>query len=315
MTNLPAKTSLSLISKDSPEDESNTEAKLSALKYIFAILDSFWVNETVPRDFKRTILRPFLKNEDDDHSDPENYRPISILNTLMKIYEGIIAKRITHFFQKNKVLSPYQVAYRKSRSVYDHLLVLHENFLEYRFYKIGPRGGTSKKPLYLAFLDLKKAFDTVIRNLLFQKLCAAGIRGKILRVIQNLFSNNPANVVINGLLSPEFVINRGVLQGSKLGPILFNLFINDLLEELNQSNLGAYIGPLHFAALGFADDIVLISDAPWKLQKLLDICSSWALKNGMTFKTSKCKVMILNETNTSARFTLNNATLETVPKY
>ena len=164
-------------------------------------------------------------------------------------------------------------------------------------------------------MDLKKAFDTVIRNLLFQKLCAAGIRGKILRVIQNLFSNNPANVVIDGLLSPEFVINRGVLQGSKLGPILFNLFINDLLEELNQSNLGAYIGPLHFAALGFADDIVLISDAPWKLQKLLDICSSWALKNEMTFKTSKCKIMILNETNTSARFTLNNATLKIVQKY
>ena len=161
-------------------------------------------------------------------------------------------------------------------------------------------------------MDLKKAFDTVIRNLLFKKLCAAGIRGKILRVIQNLFSNNPANVVIDGFLSPEFVINRGVLQGSKLGPILFNLFINDLLEELNRSNLGAYIGPLHFAALGFADDIVLISDTPGKLQQLLDICSSWAQKNQMTFKTSKCKVMILNKTCSNARFTLDNVTLEIV---
>ena len=181
--------------------------------------------------------------------------------------------------------------------------MLHEIFLEYRFYKIGPRGGTSKKPLYFVFLDLKKAFDTVIRNILFNKLCAAGIRGKFFRVIQNLFSNNPANVVVDGYLSPEFVINRGVLQGSKLGPILFNLFINDLLAELNRSNLGAYIGPLHFAALGFADDIVLISDTPRKLQQLLNICSTWAQKNRMTFKTSKCKVMILNETNTSARFT------------
>ena len=101
---------LMLIPKDSDKDEPNTEAKLSALKYIFAILENFWFNETVPRDFKRTILRPFLKKDDSDHSHPDNYRPISLLNTLMKIYEGILAKRITQFFDKNNTLSPYQIA-------------------------------------------------------------------------------------------------------------------------------------------------------------------------------------------------------------
>ena len=172
-----------------------------------------------------------------------------------------------------------------------------------------------KKTLYLCFLDLKKAFDTVKRNILFQKLCAAGIRGKLLRVIQNLFSSNPANVLVDGFLSPEFIINRGVLQGSKLGPILFNLFINDLLEVLNKSNLGATVGLLHFAALGFADDIVLISDTPRKLQRLLDICSSWTRRNQMTFKTSKCKVMILNGTPKNVRFTLDNVPLKIVSTY
>ena len=233
----------------------------------------------------------------------------------MKIYEGILTRRITKFFDRDNILSPYQAAYRKSRSVFDHILVLHEIFLEYRFFKIGPRGGTLKKPLYICFLDLKKAFDTVNRNLLFQKLCAAGIRGKILRVIENLFYNNPANVLIDGFLSPEFIINRGVLQGSKLGPILFNLFINDLLEELNRSNLGAFIGPLHFAALGFANDIVLISDSPPKLQQLLDICSAWAARNKMTFKTSKCKVLILNNTHKYVKFTLDKEPLKIVSKY
>ena len=205
----------------------------------------------------------------------------------MKIYEGMICSRISTYLEDHNIISPFQADYRNNRSIFDHILILHEIFLEYRFYKIGPRGGISKKALYFCFLDLKKAFDTVIRKILFYKLSTAGIRGKILRVIQNLFTSNPANVSIDGFLSPEFTINRGVLQGSKLGPILFNLFINDLLEELNLSNHGATIGQIHVAALGFADDIVLISDNPRKLQYLLDMCNSWALKNRMTFNTSK----------------------------
>ena len=76
---------LSLIPKESPLDEPNTAGKIAALKYIFSILDNFWFNETVPRDFKRTILIPFLKKDEADHSNPENYRPISLSNTLMKI--------------------------------------------------------------------------------------------------------------------------------------------------------------------------------------------------------------------------------------
>ena len=305
----------SLIPVESPDNELNTKAKLASLRFIFEILENFWFNEVVPRDFKRTILCPFLKNEDANQSDPVNYRPISLLNSLMKIYEGIICSRLTNFFEENDTLSPNQAAYRKNRSIFDHFFVLHEIFLEYRFYKIGPRGGRLKRPLYFCFLDFRKAFDTVNRNILFRKLYNAGVRGKILRVIMNLFSKNPANVSLDGFLSPEFTINRGVLQGSKLGPILFNLFVNDLLVDLTRSKLGASIGSVLIAALGFADDIVLISDRPWKLQQLINICQSWAIKNRMAFNISKCKVMIFNGAAKTDTFTLNNTVLEIVSTY
>ena len=124
--------------------------------------------------------------------------------------------------------------------------------MEYRFYKIGPRGGRAKRPLYFCFLDFRKAFDTVSRNILFRKLYAAGVRGKLLRVIINLFSKNPANVTLDGFFSPEFTINRGVLQGSKLGTVLFNLFVDDLLDELNRSKLGASIGLVLIILLSWA---------------------------------------------------------------
>ena len=151
--------------------------------------------------------------------------------------------------------------------------------------KTGPRGGRIKKRLFLIFLDLKKAFDTVYHPLIFSKLLKAGVRGKMFRVIKNLFSSNLAQVLIDGFLSPAFVINRGVLQGSKLGPTLFNLFINDLLDSLNNSNLGVTTGDIQISALGFADDIVLITGCPMKAQGLLNICQTWATTNNMTFNT------------------------------
>ena len=302
----------SLIPNVSLEDIGDDTPKLESLKFIFNIFDNFWFNEAVPRDFKRTLLRPFLKGEDKNPTDPTNYRPISLLNSLMKIYEGIICRRLSIFFEVNKIISPYQAAYRKNKSIFDHIFVLHEIFLEYRFYKKGPRGGAIKAQLYLCFLDLKKAFDTVSRNILFKKLYRSGVRGKMFRVIQNLFSCNPANILVDGFLSPEFSINRGVLQGSKLGPVLFNLFINDLLEELNHSNHGATIGPTHIAALGFADDVVLITDNPTKLQHLLDMCYDWAQRNSMAYNISKCKIMIFYGPPSHNRHTLGSAVLKEV---
>ena len=135
------------------------------------------------------------------------------------------------------------------------------------------------------------------------------------RVIKNLFSSNLANVLVDGFLSPDFKINRGVLQGSKLGPILFNLFINNLLESLNSSQLGATIGDVYVSALGFADDIVLVTDCPTIAQKLLNLCKSWANSNRMAFNTSKCNVMVLNGTRKDIHLKLSNDELQIVDNY
>ena len=107
---------------------------------------------------------------------------------------------------------------------------------------------------------------------MFFKLYKTGVRGKMFRVIKDLYTGNKAKVLIGKNLSPEFDILSGVLQGSKLGPLLFLIFINDLLEKLDESKLGAKIDYLIISCLGFADDIVLTSDSPSKLQRLINIC-------------------------------------------
>ena len=80
-----------------------------------------------------------------------------------------------------------------------------------------------------------------------------------------------------------------------MGPVFFILFIHDLLSSLQATKLGAFIGSTHIANLGFADDIVLVSDSPEKLQKLITICETWAVDKKMEFNVDKCKVLILNK--------------------
>jgi len=170
-------------------------------------------------------------------------------------------------------------------------------------------------PLYICFLDLKKAFDTVPRELLLRKLYNMGVRGKMFRVISDLYSRNKAKVLINGSYSREFEINSGVLQGSKLGPILFNIFINDLLNKLNSSEHGALIGTFRISVLGFTDDVVFISDKPKDMQSLLDMACSWARENQMSFISDKCKAMVLNRSPKGIFFKMESTIIDIVKTY
>ena len=150
---------------------------------LFNLIEVFWKFEKIPVDLKRVILRPFLKNTDKNEHDPKNYRTISLLNSFFKLYEAIIHSRLMKKLENEYLLSSVQAAYRPKKSTSDHIFVLQELFLEYRFNKVGKRGGRNKKPLYLCFTDLEKAFDKVWQSRMFTKLYNVGVAGKMLRVI------------------------------------------------------------------------------------------------------------------------------------
>ena len=125
---------------EEPQDSPISYQNIELLKFIFQIVSDFWFSESVPGDFKKIILRSFLKKKEKSFNDPPKYWPISLLNALMKVYKGIICRRLNDFLVENRVLSPNQAANRANRSTSDLIFVLHELLSEFIFCILGPAG-------------------------------------------------------------------------------------------------------------------------------------------------------------------------------
>merc|ERR1711994_1087705 len=119
----------------------------------------------------------------------------------------------------------------------------------------------------------KKAFDSIWRNGLWVKLWHMGIKGKFWRVIKYFYRKTCLKIRINGKFSEEFQSEKGVKQGGVLSPILFSLFINELIMEIKKAEMGIKLKDTLIAILLYADDIVLIAKKKQELQELLNIVS------------------------------------------
>jgi len=125
------------------------------LNFLLGVLKSFWQNGNMPKQAKETVIRPFLKSEDEDPTNPKFYRPIALLSTVRKVYEQILKNRLQNALEDIKFFAKSQAAYRKLRSTSDHHLVVQELFFDYR-YKNASDLFKLTTPLYLSLIVLKK---------------------------------------------------------------------------------------------------------------------------------------------------------------
>lgn len=206
-------------------------------------------------------------------SDPNNFRPIAILPFMSKIIEKCIHSRLICFFDQMDILSSCQFGFRSGISTSDAVLDLVEaqyEALNEGYYSLN------------VFVDFRKAFDTIDRNILLRKLYAYGIRGVAFDLISDYLSNRYQFVSINGASSTVREVNLGVPQGSVLGPLLFLICINDL-PNISES----------FKSVIFADDTTLVFKNS-NLSILENICNNelekfyqWTLSNRLSINVDK----------------------------
>ena len=186
----------------------------SSLTHIFNLVISKGI---IPKDWKSARVTPIFKA--DSKVDPANYRPISVLSVIAKLFEKAIFNQVYSYLNDNKLLSKYQSGFRPMHSTLTALIDITDNW-----YLNIDDGLTNA----ILFIDLKKAFDTIDHEILLSKLELYGFKGVSLNLFRDYLSDRTQVTVINNVNSETSFISCGVPQGSILGPLLFQLYINDL---------------------------------------------------------------------------------------
>ena len=282
----------------------------------------------VPEIWSLGLIVPMYKNKG-DRSDPNNYRGITLLSCLGKLFTSCLNFRINEYLKENDILGYEQAGFREEHSTIDHVFTLHA-IIEY--YKV------KNKQLYCAFVDYKKAFDTIDRSALWLKLMNEGIEGKIFTVIHNMYQEAKSCVKCNNDISPFFSCNIGVRQGENLSPILFAIFLNDFQEFLSHSSLGLVeissdmshkLSPKYIVSesditvfiklytLLYADDTILLAESSDQLQKCLNSLDKYCQKWHLSVNVNKTKIVIFSRgyIKKHPKFYIGNSEIEVCREY
>ena len=251
---------------------------LNYTAYFYAcIINESLSTGVVPTKWKVTTIVPVQKVANTVLA--EELRPINTITCDAKLVELIVKKQLTEYIEENNILIEEQSGFRSNHSCETTLnLVLSE----------WKNNLNDKMNIVATFLDLKRAFETVDRNILMAKLRKMGINDKEDKWMTSYLSDRQQQVIVSDTVSTKIDVNIGLPQGTVLAPLLFILYINDIKSCLK-----------HTKIILFADDALLmikdrnLENAIRKMQEHIDNLCIWLCGNKLKLNISKTKFMIL----------------------
>jgi len=246
--------------------------------------------DSVPQDWKLARVTPIYKGSG-NKDDPSNYRPISVVCHIAKIFEKVIAHQFVTYLTRNNLITADQSAYLLGRSTQTSLHKVMDDIIE---------SMDHGEITAACFIDISKCFDSIDHELLLAKLEKHGIK-KNIGWFRSYLSNREQRVINNGALSKTMPVRAGVPQGSVLGPFLFILFANDIGNYVENGQINCY-----------ADDALLYvsatnkEDAQTKLQQCVNAVEYWYTENKLKVNAEKTEVMIFGTPQKTATLSEDN---------
>lgn len=265
----------------------------------------------VPTEWTKAIIVTIPKGNSSISTQPLSYRGLSLQSCAYKLYSAVLNTRMCVHLEHNNVLSNAQNGFRKHRSCVDHVYTMCDLIKS----KIN-----DKKKIYACYIDFSKAFDYVNRPMAMYRLQEYGVTGRLYNAYKAIYDSALCALKINGNLTEYITTVMGTKQGDNSSPTIFGIFINELLQKLEESGLGVKLGEDDtISVLAYADDIVLLAENEENLQKMVSMLYEWCNKWRMKVNCEKTKVMVFRQ-NRHVRVKIPNIkygleTIEVVKSY
>ena len=238
----------------------------SAIEYLLKIFNACYVKGQIPNQWTEAEVIA-LPKKGKKHSDPNNYRPISLTPHLGKVYERLVKNRLEYHFQKNASIPSNQAGFKRGRGCSDHFVKLSSNI---------KKSMSKGNPVLAVFFDIRKAFDSVWIEKVLQKLHKKGIDGYMYHAVKCLITNRSFYVKIGSTKSNTHMLDMGVPQGSVISPLIFNLMLSDI-NDISLTNCKMTL---------YADDLTIWM-TPQKFKNLYKSKACMCVRNRLQENVNK----------------------------